>query len=859
MTIAIGTKFGRYEIRSKLGAGGMGEVYLAQDSKLDRKVALKILPSELAANQDRMRRFVQEAKAAAALNHPNIAHIYEIGSSPTRGPQTSIPAGVGAVREGADASPTKDEAHFIAMEFIEGQTLRELIHRRQTDLAKLLRHLQHVAEGLAKAHAAGILHRDLKPDNIMVTRDGHAKILDFGLAKLIEPQQSSVDTGGAASELATAILQQHSTPGVVLGTVGYMSPEQAQGKTKEIDHRSDIFSFGCILYEAVTGHKAFAGKDAIDTLNKIIREQFTPITDFRADAPNHLQRIVRRCLAKDPEDRYQTIKDVAIEIRELRRDLAGGVEIDTTVSPGATGSTLSARGNTEQVSSATESTQPSSAEYLISGIKEHKLAAAIALLVLVIAGVGLGMYLHARNNEVAIESIAVLPFQNRSTDGDTEYLSDGLAESLIYRLSQLPNLKVSPTSSVFAYKNKEIDPVKVGNQLGVNAVLLGRIVQRGDSLTISAELVDVRYNKLLWGEQYERKMSELLQTQREIAREIVDKLRLKVSGQEQGLAKHYTESNEAYQLYLKGRFQWHKRTNEALKKSIDYFNQAIERDPSFGLAYAGLADCYVVPAYMLPPGEKIPKAKVAAMKALEIDDTLAEAHTSLARAMTTYDWDWRGAEREFQRAIELNPNYAIAHQWYCGYLEAMGRTPEAIAEGKRALELDPLSPIITFEMGLGFYYARDYDKAIEYYQKTLELDPDFPPAHGQLPAAYEQKRMYDQAITGFQKGTNLKGSREWYFSLSGLAHVYAVTGNKGEAQKLLSEMKDLSVRQYVPADRIALIYAGLGDKDEAFAWLEKAYDERSFNMTWLKVEPRWDSLRYDPRFADLVRRLGLPQ
>jgi len=543
----------------------------------------------------------------------------------------------------------------------------------------------------------------------------------------------------------------------------------------------------------------------------------------------------------------------------VRRELAGGVEIDTTVSPGATDSTLSARGNTEQVSGATESTQLSSAEYLISGIKEHKLAAAIALLVLVIAGVGLGMYLHARNNEVAIESIAVLPFQNRSTDGDTEYLSDGLAESLIYRLSQLPNLKVSPTSSVFAYKNKEIDPVKVGNQLGVNAVLLGRIVQRGDSLTISAELVDVRYNKLLWGEQYERKMSELLQTQREIAREIVDKLRLKVSGQEQGLAKHYTESNEAYQLYLKGRFQWHKRTNEALKKSIDYFNQAIERDPSFALAYAGLADCYVVPAYMLPPGEKIPKAKMAAMKALELDDTLAEAHTSLARAMTTYDWDWRGAEREFQRAIELNPNYAIAHQWYCGYLEAMGRTPEAIAEGKRALELDPLSPIITFEMGLGFFYARDYDKAIEYYQKTLELDPDFPPAHGQLPAAYEQKRMYDQAITGFQKGTNLKGSREWYFSLSGLAHVYAVTGNKGEAQKLLSEMKDLSVRQYVPADRIALIYAGLGDKDEAFAWLEKAYDERSFNMTWLKVEPRWDSLRSDPRFADLVRRLGLPQ
>src|SRR3989441_6432081 len=354
MTLGAGTKLGRYEIRSKIGEGGMGEVYLAQDTKLDRKVALKILPAEVASNRDRMERFIREAKSAATLNHPNIAHIYEIGEA--------------------------DDLNFIAMEFIDGQTLREMIHGKQTDLSKLLRHLQHVAEGLAKAHAAGIVHRDLKPDNIMITRDGHAKILDFGLAKLIEPTGQKPDREGgrrddqAESELATAILQQHSTPGVVLGTVGYMSPEQTQGKTKEIDHRSDIFSFGCILYEAVTGHKAFAGKDPIDTLNKIIREQFTPITDFRADAPNHLQRIVRRCLAKDPEDRYQTIKDVAIEIRELRRDLAGGVEIDTTLSPSPTGSTLSARGNTEQGSGATEATQPSSAEDLLSGLKGHKLA-----------------------------------------------------------------------------------------------------------------------------------------------------------------------------------------------------------------------------------------------------------------------------------------------------------------------------------------------------------------------------------------------------------------------------------------------------------------------------------------------------
>src|SRR5438477_8148792 len=463
MTLATGTKLGRYEIRSKIGEGGMGEVYLAQDTKLDRKVALKILPSELAANQDRMRRFTQEAKSAAALNHPNIAHIYEISEA--------------------------DGVNFIAMEFIDGQTLREMIHGGQTDLTKLLRHLQHVADGLAKAHAAGIVHRDLKPDNIMITRDGHAKILDFGLAKWIEAQQSS-STSGEASEQATAILQQHSTPGVVLGTVGYMSPEQAQGKTKEIDHRSDIFSFGCILYEAVTGHKAFEGKDAIDTLNKIIRECCAPITDFRPEPPHHLQRIVRRCLAKDPEDRYQTIKDVAIELRELRRELVGSAGIDTAVPPSSVRSTLGSAGNAAPVSSDATSSRPgSSAEYLVSGIKQHKLAVAVALIVLVLGAVALGMYLHARNTEVAIESIAVLPFQNRSTEPDSEYLSDGLAESLIYRLSQLPNLKVSPTSSVFHYKGNQIDPIKVGKELGVSTVLSGRITQRGDNLTISAELV----------------------------------------------------------------------------------------------------------------------------------------------------------------------------------------------------------------------------------------------------------------------------------------------------------------------------------------------------------------------------------
>src|SRR2546421_2965264 len=686
MALTTGTKLGRYEIRSKIGAGGMGEVYLAQDTKLDRKVALKILPADVASQRDRMERFIREAKSAAALNHPNIAHIYEIGES--------------------------DGVNFIAMEYIDGDTLREKIRREHADLKKLLGYLQHVAEGLAKAHAAGIVHRDLKPDNIMVTRDGHAKILDFGLAKLTEPQPSRA-SGESASQAATAILQEHSTPGAIIGTVGYMSPEQAQGKTKEIDHRSDIFSFGCILFEAATGRRAFEGKDALDTLHKIVHAPAPQIKEFNTGAPDELQRIVRRCLMKDPEERYQSIKDVAIELKEMRRELKDA-GLDTTVPPSYGSETTAPSGAeaTQGLSATTSSlpaslpSRPSSAEYIVSEIKRHKLAALISILILLAGVVGLVLYMQSRrSNEVAIDSIAVLPFENRSTEPDADYLSDGLAESLIYRLSQLPNLKVSPTSLAFRYKGKEIDPIKVGNELGVSAVLLGRITQRGDNLTISAELVDVRNNKLLWGEQYDRKTSELLATQRDIAREIVEKLKLKVSVNEKGIAKHYTESNEAYQLYLKGRFYYNKRAAEGMQKSLEYFQQAIEKDPTFALAYSGLADTYDLlgtpdAGGMLRPNDAMPKAKAAALKALEIDESLAEPHVSLAHVKYYYDRDWPGAEREFKRAIELNPNYPQAHHWYAIFLLWSGRADESLREIRRAQELDPLSLPINMTVGL---------------------------------------------------------------------------------------------------------------------------------------------------------------
>lgn len=818
----------------------MGEVYLARDTALDRKVAIKILRPDVATNQDRMRRFAQEAKAAAALNHPNIAHIYEIGES--------------------------DGLNFIAMEFVDGETLRDEMHGENSNLKILLKHLLQVAEGLAKAHAGGIVHRDLKPDNIMITRDGHAKILDFGLAKLIEAagQMPAYEKELDSGEIATVIMPaQHSIPGVVMGTVGYMSPEQAQAKS--VDQRSDIFSFGCILYEAVTGRKPFVADSIIDTLHKIIHDAAPSITELNPSASPDLQRIIRKCLAKEPERRYQTIRDTANDLQELIEEMKGVSDLERSVASPARSApspqTLVGKSTDEAPDSTGSAINQlaSSTEYIVSGIKQHKLAVVIGLMVLIGGAVGLGLYLRARNTEAAIESIAVLPFDNQNHDPETEYLSDGLTDSIINSLTQLPNLKVIARSSVFRYKGKQTDPIAVANELGVRAVLTGRIMQRGDSLTIGVELVDARDNKQLWGEQYQRKLSDLLSVQREIAQEITGNLRLKLSGAEQErVTKHYTETPEAYQLYLKGRFYWNKRTGEAIKKAIEYFNQAIDKDPGYALAYVGLSDCYVVPANPQPPIEKMPKARAAATRALELDDSLAEAHSALARVLVVYDWDWVGGEREFKRALELNPHFAGAHQWYGGYLEMLGRREESLAERRQALELDPLSLSINFEVGTAYYYARDYDRAIQQFQKTLELDPNFPLVLWALPAAYEQKGMYDRAIVEFKKGVALRGGTEWSFSMSGLGHVYALSGKKAEALAVLAELTQTSRQEYVPADSIALIYAGLGEKEQAFTWLEKAYAEHAFKMAWLKVDPQWDSLRSDPRFADFLRRVGLP-
>jgi eukaryotic-like serine/threonine-protein kinase len=840
MSLAPNSTLSHYQIISKIGAGGMGEVYLAQDAKLDRKVALKILTADVASKRDRMERFIREAKAAAALSHPNIAQIFEIGEH--------------------------DGTHYIAMEFIDGVTLREKIHRENTELRKLLRHLQHVAEGLAKAHSVGIIHRDLKPDNIMITRDGHAKVLDFGLAKLIEPTVPATGSQAELSQVQTAVLPQHSTPGVIMGTVGYMSPEQAQGKSNEIDQRSDIFSFGCILYEVATGKKPFEGDSVIKSLHSLIYEPAPPIKDLNPAAPPELQRIIRRCLAKDKDERYQTIKEVAIELKELRRELESAKDFDTTVPPPSDAplSTSTFTASTSQAlstSSSPATASTSSAEYLVSEIKKHKWGAAAALVAVVLIAAGIGYWLFKNRSSATAEtisSIAVLPFQNRSEDPDTDYLSDGLAESLIFRLSQIPGLKVSPTSSVMRYKGKETDIAKIANELGVDAVMTGRLMKRGDNLNITVELVDVRNNKSLWGEQYERKMSDLLMTQREIASTITQKLQLRLTGVEnKGIAKRYTNHNEAYQLYLKGRFHFARRSEEDTRKSIELLQQAIKLDPNFALAYVGIAEAYsAMTSYpYISPNEARPLVNEALSKALAIDPDLPEAYTVAGMRSATYEWDWAKAEQEFKRSLDLDPNLANTHYRYAFmFLSPLGRHDEAIAEMKKALEIEPLSIVQNANLAAVYLYARQFDKALEQAKKTYELDPTQVTTRHWMIHTYNINGMYDDAI---RIAESLGQSNISLLSVQ--SYAYAKSGRRQEAEAVLKRWKDVEKTKYISHYQMAITYVGMGDKDLAFAELETAYKQHDWFLQRIKVDPFMDPLRNDPRFDNILNRLNFPR
>jgi len=845
---AVGQTIGHYKIISTLGVGGMGEVYLAQDTRLGRMIALKLLPVEFTRDTDRVRRFQQEARAASALNHPNIITIYEIGQV--------------------------DDRHFIATEFIEGDTLRHSIsgpqrltggngiHAAATPLkvCDVLNIGIQTADALAAAHEAGIVHRDIKPENIMLRqRDGYVKVLDFGLAKLTEGPAVAIDTE------APTRAQVKTDAGVRMGTASYMSPEQARGA--RVDARTDIWSLGVVLYELVAGCAPFERSTPSEIIALILEREPAPLARYAREVPTELERIVGKALTKDKEERYQTAKDLLVDLRRLKHKLEVEGEIERTAAPEVQSPSAEIKpSDGRELVSIEDSRATSSAEYITNKIKERKRGFIVALTVLILAVASLGYWLYwkrlAAVNSTPIESIAVLPFVNASQDPNADYLSDGIPESLMDSLSRLATLKVMSRNTAFRYKGREQDVQKIGKELNVRAVLTGSVKQVGDQIVINVSLDDALDSHHIWGQQYERKVADILTVQREIAQEVSSSLRLQLTAveEQQRVNKQYTENPEAYQLYLKGRYYWNKVTPDGTKKAIEYFQQAVEKDPGYALAYVGLADCYTVNANPLPPKEKMPQAIQAARKALGIDDTLAEAHATLGRVFTVYDWDWSGAEKEFKRAIELDPRSAETHQWYGAYWQAIGRSDQSLAERRRAQELEPLSLIMNFELVQALYFARNYDQAIEQSHKNLELDQSFGPFYSFPPRAYEQKGMYREAITGFQKAITVqKPLQGKSISMARLAHVYALTGKKDEARAMLNELKLLAQQEYVPADAIALIYAGLGEKDEAFAWLEKAYDEHSFSMTWLKVEPSWDSLRSDPRFADLLRRMGLQQ
>ena len=827
--LSAGLTLSHYRIVSKLGAGGMGEVYLAEDIRLGRKVALKVLNAEFTMHEDRVRRFQQEAHAASALSHPNILTIFDIGK--------------------------EDSIHFIATEFVDGQTLRSTLTQARMKISDVLDVASQTAAALAAAHAAGIIHRDIKPENIMLRPDGLIKVLDFGLAKLVEIQALSTDSG------ARTLINADTDPGTVMGTVAYMSPEQARGQ--KVDARTDIFSLGVVVYEMIAGRAPFEGETASHVIVSILEKEPAPLTGSSPDVPSELERIVSKALAKDKDERYQTVKDLLIDLKRLKQRREVDAEIERSVSPdaidrstGGTSSGLDSVGTAKPESTGSVAAHTtSSAEYLVSGIKQHKKSVIAALAFLLIAGAALIYSVYPAGN-VAIDSIAVLPLANSGGDPNLEYLSDGVSESLINSLSQLQRLRVTARTTAFRYKGKEADPQQVGRDLNVRAVLLGRVRQMGDSLNIQVDLVDATTGAQLWGEDYNRKTSDILAVKQDISREITDRLRLKLTGDEQQqITRRDTTNSEAYQSYLRGRYHWNKRSGDELKKAIEQFQEAIDRDPNYALAYTGLADCYMLLEQYtgIPSSETAPKAKAAAERALAIDDSLAEAHTSLA-FQHQQSWRWEEAEKEFKRAISLNPNYPTARHWYQILLGALGRDDEALAEIKRALELDPLSPVLEVNIGDDLVRKGDLDSALEHAKRLVQLDPNFALAHQTYGQVYLKQRRYAEAVTEFQQ--NVRNDRSAY-SLSYLGYALGMAGRRDEASALLKELEGMYNKRESLAHYQAAVYAGLGDKDQAFAWLEKGFQARAGMLVFVIFDNTFDPLRSDPRYADLLRRMGL--
>jgi len=866
-----GKNFGRYTILSLIGKGGMGEVYLAQDKTLNRKVALKILSAKFAGDLDLLRRFEREAETASALNHPNILTVYEFGRE----------AGL----------------HFITTEFVEGETLRQKLKREKPALAEILSIGEQTASALAAAHSAGVVHRDVKPENIMLRADALVKVLDFGLAKFVEKAEELHDPDAVTQPYI------HTQPGTVMGTVFYMSPEQARGK--QIDERSDIWSLGVILYEMLTAHLPFQDETASDVIASILKSNPAPVTHYEKDAPPELSRIIMKALRKNAGERYQKMSEMLAEIKDFRQETEfeakrlGKSGIVAATAATKTQNNLQPRQNgyrtqasmyaSQQFATRIDTTATTAvAPEIPASFKKYGLPAVIilaasglialliwqagkpdngfnpALMILIVALIAGGGYLlyatyffGGAGRKTDYRSIAVLPFGNSGGDEEMEYLSEGISESLINNLSQLSDVKVIARSSSFKYKSNVENPREIAKTLNVATILTGWVNRRGENLQISVELINARDNTQIWGEQYSRRADDLLAIQSDISREIADKLhpRLTLNEQKQ-LVRHETKNSVAYELLLKGRFYRAKGGTESRKRAVEYFNEAIAVDPNYALAYAELAFTYriLVGSGSLDPSEFTPKAEAAALKALELDETLADAHFALA-FLKMNAWEWSAAEFEFKRAIELNPNLARAYIGYSGYLSRTGRHDEAIEEIRRAKELDPLSTIINGNYGLILYFAGRCDEAIKILQETLEFDPNFSFAHLYLGYNYAAKGMYAQAVAAYRKAFSL--GQETPSNKIYLGAAYAGAGERAKAETILSELE--AGESYVSPAELAVLYTALGEREKAFASLEKAFALHDLQLQYLATDAAFKSLRDDARFTDLLRKIGLPQ
>ena len=803
----IGLTVSHYRILEKLGGGGMGVVYKAEDLRLGRYVSLKFLPEELSREPLAIERFQREARAASSLNHPHICTIYDVDQF-----------------EGQS---------FIVMEFLEGQTLKHRITGKPIDLERVPEYGFQMADALEAAHAKAIIHRDIKPANIFLTDRGQVKLLDFGLAKLLPERKGTNRAKAVAANFGNTTQDAHLTSdGVALGTVAYMSPEQVRGQ--ELDERTDLFSLGLVLYEMSTGQRAFSGNTSGVIFDAILNRAPIPPVRLNPAIPIQLEQIIAKALEKDRELRYRSASDMRTDLQRLKRD-------------------------TDSASAMSLSTGQTSRQ-LLRRHWPHFVWGGVLAVLLLLFGLNVGNFrdlVLGVDSQSRIESIAVLPFANLSNDSKTEYLSDGITESLINSLSQLPNLAVMSRNTVFRYKGQPADPQKVGKELHVRAILTGRLIQSGDELMISVNLEDVQNGRQLWGEQYNRKLSNLVSVQQEIAGDIYTRLRPRLAGEEKKLlAKRPTENVEAYQLYLQGLFYWNKWTQADFKRAAEFFTQAAQKDPRYALSYAGLADAYSMlgDAGYLPPSEAWPKAKAAAMQALDIDDTLPEAHASLGLVKEHFEWDWNGAEREFRRAIELNPNSATAHHWYGDFLANMGRSEEGLRETKKAQELDPLSLIINTTLAKQLYLAGKNDQAVEQLRKVLDIDAKFAPARPLLEEVYAGMGKQKEAVAEREKILSLSGSPELAASIE---EDFSKGGYKGVLQSWLDGLTEISKYGYISPYNIAQAYMRMGEKEKTFSWLEKAYEEHDSGLVSLAVEPMFDPIRSDPRFKDLLRRMKL--